>query len=65
MSDGKIRIRFGLKAFSLFPNAGVFVIYIPNTKFGAFRSAVDTIKTILEAVGRQDVASKIVFELGG
>lgn len=59
----QVRVRFGIRAISLFPNAGIFVFHVDGAQLPKLRGAVDVLRAALTAVGKSDIAAKIVFEL--
>lgn len=58
----KIRVRFGVRAFSFLPNAGVFVIYLSPDAWNSMQGVVSTLKGLLSVAGYSSVSDKIVCE---
>jgi hypothetical protein len=59
----QVRVRFGIRAISIFPNAGIFVFHVDGAQLAKLRGAVDVLRAALIAVGKSDIAAKIIFEL--
>lgn len=60
------RLRVGVKTnfpFGLFPNAGIFVVYIKETDVERFLDAFTTVRGILYANGQGAIADRFVCEV--
>lgn len=57
----KTRVRIGIRA-RIFPNAGIFVIYLPWATFTAIEERVTEIKEMLREQKMEELAARFVFE---
>lgn len=62
MSDSHIRVRIGVRLSWPIANAGIFVIYVPQSMFDKMGNAMKTLKALLVASGHVRIANKLVLE---
>lgn len=58
----KVRVRFGLSAISIFPNVGIFVIYMAPDRFDTLKTLTMQVKAILESTGYASIGNRLVCE---